>query len=144
MAFKIINLGRCQLERSYTSQEGAGVLSDRKQNTRMRMYKRVLPLLVSVMLLMISCGEKQKEDQVKAVDKNGSVEMKVAISHLNEGQDVMKTEKIYWIGGKAVKTVVNLDTVPALGTTNQVVQNSAGEDSTATIKKNYQIFITVL
>jgi hypothetical protein len=110
----------------------------------MKRYKKVLPVLVFGLLLMISCGQKRNEDQVKAVDKNGSVEMKVAISHLNDGQDVMKTEKIYWIQGKAVKTIVNLDTVPALGSTNQVIQNSAGEDSTVTIKKNYQIFITVL
>lgn len=95
-------------------------------------------------LLLISCGQKRSEDQVKAVDKNGSVEMKVAISHLSDTLDVMKTEKIYWIQGKAVKTIVNLDTVPALGTTNQVIQNSVGQDSTVTIKKNYQIFITVL
>lgn len=110
----------------------------------MKTYKKVLPVLISSLLLMTSCGEKRNEDQVKAVDKDGSVEMKVAIRHLNDGQDLMKTEKIYWVQGKAVKTIVDLDTVPALGTTNQVIQNSAGEDSTVTIKKNYQIFITVL
>jgi hypothetical protein len=110
----------------------------------MKICKKVLPVLFFGLFLTVSCREKQNEDQVKAVDKNGSVEMKVAVSHLNDGQDVMKTEKIYWIQGKAVKTVVNLDTIPSLGTTTQVTQNNAGEDTTVTIKKNYQIFITVL
>ena len=100
-------------------------------------------LTVSVLVLLFSACEKQNKDQVKEVDKNGSVEMKVHITHLNSESDVMRTEKIFWVKGQQVKSVVNLDTVPALGNIQEVAENSAGEDTTVSIKKNYQIFITV-
>jgi hypothetical protein len=105
------------------------------------MYKNGIPVLLSC-LLFAACS-RQNDDQVKTVDKTGSVEIKVDISHLNDQQDVMKTEKVFWAKGKAVRAVVDLDTVPALGSTKEQAENSEGEDTTVTIKKNYQIFITV-
>jgi hypothetical protein len=96
-----------------------------------------------VAAVLSGCTEPTKEDQVKDIDKDGSVELKVEINHLDSLQDVMKTEKTFWIKGQAVKTVTDLDTVPALGDTQERIQNTAGEDSTITIKKNYKIFITV-
>jgi hypothetical protein len=105
------------------------------------MYKNGIPMLLSCLLLS-ACSPKN-DDQVKTVDKSGSVEMKVDISHLNDVQDVMKTEKVFWSKGKVVKSVTDLDTVPALGSTKEQAENSDGEDTTVTIKKNYQIFITV-
>lgn len=96
----------------------------------------------AIALLFTAC-KKQNKDQVKEVDKSGSVEMKVNITHLNAESDVMRTEKIFWVKGQQVKSVVNLDTVPALGNIQEVAENSAGEDTTVSIKKNYQIFITV-
>ena len=98
---------------------------------------------VSALVLLFSACEKQNKDQVKDVDKSGSVEVKVHITHLNEDSDVMRTEKIFWVKGQQVKSVVDLDTVPALGNIREVAENSAGEDTTVSIKKNYQIFITV-
>jgi hypothetical protein len=97
---------------------------------------------IFISILFSACEEKN-DDKVKAVDKNGSVEMKVDISHLNPEQDVMRTEKVFWVKGAAVRSIVNLDTVPALGSTREVAENSEGEDTTVSIKKNYQIFITV-
>jgi len=94
-------------------------------------------------VLFVSCSETEKEDQVKEIDKDGAVELKVEINHLDSLQDVMKTEKTFWVKGQAVKTIVNLDTVPALGKTQEQTQNTAGEDTTITINKNYKIFITV-
>jgi hypothetical protein len=105
------------------------------------MYKELLPAII-IGLLLSAC-EQKNDDKVQAVDKNGSVEVKVAISHLNPDQDVMRTEKVFWVKGAAVKSIVNLDTVPALGSTREVAENSEGEDTTVSIKKNYQIFITV-
>jgi hypothetical protein len=105
------------------------------------MYKNLLSVIV-VALLFSAC-EQKNDDKVKAVDKTGSVEMKVAINHLNEDQDVMRTEKVFWVKGAAVRSIVNLDTVPALGSTREVAENADGEDTTVSIKKNYQIFITV-
>ena len=100
-----------------------------------------LPLL-SGMLLM-SCQQQDNDDKVKEVDKDGSVEMKVEINHLDSARDVMKTEKIFWVKGQQEKTIIDLDTIPALGTTTENFKTSSGEDTTATIQKNYKIFITV-
>lgn len=94
-------------------------------------------------LAFAGCTEREKEDQVKEIDKDGSVELKVEVNHLDSMQDVMKTKKTFWVKGQAVKTVVDLDTVPALGNSQERTQNQAGEDTTITIKKNYKIFITV-
>lgn len=105
------------------------------------MRRRILPV-IAIALLFSAC-KKQNKDQVKEVDKTGSVEMKVHITHLNAASDVMRTEKIFWVKGRQVKSVVDLDTVPALGNVQEVAENSAGEDTTVSIKKNYQIFITV-
>jgi hypothetical protein len=96
-----------------------------------------------VLCLLLSACEEKNDDKVKTVDKTGSVEMKVAVTHLNDTEDVMRTEKVFWVKGNAVKSIVNLDTVPALGSTREVAENSEGEDTTVSIKKNYQIFITV-
>lgn len=105
--------------------------------------KNSLWLVLFSAIIVLGCEQKTEEDKVKEVDKDGSVEMKVEINHLDSIQDVMKTEKVYWVKGQAIKTIVDLDTVPALGMTNEVTQNASGEDTTVTIKKNYKIFITV-
>jgi len=100
-------------------------------------------LAISALVTLFSACEKGNKDQVKEVDKNGSVEMKVHITHLNEDSDIMRTEKTFWVKGQQVKSVVDLDTVPALGNIQEVAENSDGQDTTVSIKKNYQIFITV-
>jgi hypothetical protein len=105
--------------------------------------KNVIWCLFFALLLFSGCTETQKEDQVKEIDKDGSVELKVEIDHLDTLQDVMKTHKTFWVKGQAVKTVIDLDTIPALGNTQERTQNTAGEDTSITIKKNYKIFITV-
>jgi hypothetical protein len=94
-------------------------------------------------LVLLSCQQQNDEDKVKEVDKDGAVEMKVEINHLDSARDVMKTEKIFWVKGQQEKTIIDLDTVPALGTTTENFKASSGEDTTATIQKNYKIFITV-
>lgn len=94
-------------------------------------------------LVVIGCQQENNEDKVKEVDKDGAVELKVEIKHLDSARDVMKTEKIFWVKGQQERAVVNLDTVPALGMTTENVKTNSGEDTTATIKKNYKIFITV-
>jgi len=105
------------------------------------MNSRLIALCV-LTLAFAGCQE-ENDDKVKTVDQSGSVEMKVGISHLNDSLDVMKTENVFWVKGKSHKTVVRLDTIPSLGRTKEVAENTAGDDTTVTIKKNYQIFITV-
>nr|AGU10376.1 hypothetical protein [uncultured organism] len=94
-------------------------------------------------MVFTGCQQQNEEDKVKEVEKDGSVEMKVEVSHLDSLYDVMKTEKIFWVKGREEKTVVNLDTIPSLGMTTETVKTSSGEDTTARINKNYKIFITV-
>lgn len=94
-------------------------------------------------LVITGCQQQNEEDKVKEVEKDGSVEMKVEITHLDSLHDVMKTEKIFWVKGQQEKTIVNLDTVPSLGMTTETVKTSSDEDTTARINKNYKIFITV-
>jgi hypothetical protein len=94
-------------------------------------------------LVSAGCQQQNEEDKVKEVEKDGSVEMKVEITHLDSLYDVMKTEKIFWVKGQQEKTVVDLDTVPSLGMTTETVKTSSGNDTTARINKNYKIFITV-
>lgn len=100
-------------------------------------------LALAVLILSFMACKEQNDDKVKEVDKNGSVETKVHIAHLNDSLDVMKTENIFWVKNKDVKRVVRLDTIPSLGISDEQGENSSGEDSTIKVKKNYQIFITV-
>lgn len=100
-------------------------------------------LALFILVLSLAACQEQNDDKVKTVDKSGSVETKVHITHLNDSVDVMKTENIFWVKFKDVKRVVRLDTIPSLGLSKEQGENSAGEDTTLMIKKNYQIFITV-
>lgn len=105
--------------------------------------KNEIRCLFVAIFLIAGCKETVKEDQVKEIDKDGSVALKVEINHLDSLQDVMVTEKTFWLKGQVVKTVVDMDTIPALGTTQEQTQNTAGQETSVTIKKNYKIFITV-
>ncbi|QNK62723.1 hypothetical protein H7F33_19650 [Pedobacter sp. PAMC26386] len=100
-------------------------------------------LVLSILVLSLMACKEENDDKVKVVDKDGSVETKVHITHLTDSLDVMKTENIFWVKNKDVKRVVRLDTIPALGVSDEQGENSSGQDSTVKIKKNYQIFITV-
>ncbi|MGY0039675.1 hypothetical protein [Pedobacter sp. NJ-S-72] len=100
-------------------------------------------LVLSILILSLMACKEENDDKVKAVDKNGSVETKVHIAHLTDSLDVMKTENIFWVKNKDVKRVIRLDTIPALGISDEQGENSSGQDSTIKVKKNYQIFITV-
>ena len=105
--------------------------------------KKGLCFVSLVCLALSACQQSNEEDKVKEVDKDGSVEMKVEINHLDSLHDVMKTEKIFWVKGREERRVIDLDTVPSLGMTTQTLKTDSGEDTTATINKNYKIFITV-
>ena len=100
-------------------------------------------IALCILALAFSGCEEKNDDKVRTVDQNGSVEMKVGISHLNDSLDVMKTENIFWVKGKASKKVIRLDTIPSLGKTKEIAENTKGDDTTVMINKNYQIFITV-
>ena len=100
-------------------------------------------ILLSVLAISLLACNEEPDDKVRTVDKNGSVETKIHVNHLTDSLDVMKTENIFWVKNQEVKRVVRLDTIPSLGYIQEKGENSAGEDTTVTVRKNYQIFITV-
>jgi formylmethanofuran dehydrogenase subunit D len=82
-------------------------------------------------------------DKVKVIDKDGSIEAQISVKHLSDTKDVLYIERKTWIHNQIIKDVTTTDTVPSLGQTREVGENSDGNDTTVTVKKNYQIFITV-
>ena len=99
--------------------------------------------IISLFILCISCNNGNNEDKTKTIEKDGSIETTLSITHLSDSFDILRTEKNIWLHNQLVKTIVTNDTIPALGNTTEVGENSNGDDTTVSIKKNYQIFITV-
>jgi hypothetical protein len=100
-------------------------------------------LLLSVPLALGSCAETEKEDLVNTVNKNGSIETAVTVSHLDSLNDVLTTKHVVWCKGNLFKTIEIKDTIPALGMTNVEAENEAGETKNLSIRQPYEIFITV-
>ena len=97
-------------------------------------------LLVLSMALMTSCDN---EDDVKAISKDGSVETIINVDHLNSNLDVIKTTNYVWIKNVKVKSIVHTDTIPSLGLTTENAENSDGESKMVSLKKEYEVYITV-
>jgi len=99
--------------------------------------------LLSIPFAFGSCAEEAKEDLVNGVNKNGSVETSVSVTHLDSLNDVLTTKHIVWHKGNLFKTIETRDTIPALGMTSVEAENEAGETKNLSIKQAYEIFITV-
>lgn len=102
--------------------------------------KSLITAILAVILL--SACANQNEDKVQTVDKDGSVEMSVSVKHINN-IDVLKTESNIWYKNNLLKQIVKTDTIPSLGTTKETAENEDGDDTTVSVPKNYQLFITV-
>ncbi len=98
--------------------------------------------LAAIVAVMCSCEPQQNEDVVQSPGRDGSVETSIKINH-QANFDVLTTTHKVWVKNKIHKTVVTNDTLPTLGTTKQVGENSEGEEKTLTVPKNYEIYITV-
>lgn len=96
----------------------------------------------AALILLLSCSEK-KEDITYSVDKHGSIETSVQVEHLDSLRDVLITRHTVWARNEPVKQVSYTDTIPALGTENRVAENEDGETKNVTVRKDYQVFITV-
>ena len=104
----------------------------------------VLAILASAaLLLLFSCGEKQNEDITQSVNRSGSIETAVQVEHIDSLHDVLVTSHKVWAHNSEIKTVLYRDTIPSLGTTNTVAENKDGDTKKVTVKKEYEIFITV-
>jgi len=101
--------------------------------------------LIILGFALTSCEDQDKtnNDKVKAIDKDGSIEAQLSVKHISDTKDVLYIERKTWVHNVMVKDVVTTDTIPSLGQTRETAENSEGTDTTVTVNKNYQIFITV-
>lgn len=98
--------------------------------------------LAAIAVAMCSCEPLENDDVVQSPDKDGSVETSIKISHFDKF-DVLTTTRSIWTKKKLYKTIVSNDTLPSLGTTTQVGENSEGEEKKVVVPKNYELYITV-
>jgi hypothetical protein len=107
------------------------------------MRPRPWPVLLFLCTFLVTGCSDPKEDETAIVDRSGSVETAVSVEHADSTHDVLLTRHKIWVNYKEYTTVEHRDTVPALGMLNTVGENSGGETQHVSVKKDYQIFITV-
>lgn len=96
----------------------------------------ILPLTI---LIFNACNE----DKVKEVQKNGSIETSIKVDHLNDSYDILVTTEKIWAHNLLVKTYVHSDTIPSLGIATEEAENDNGDTQNVSLKKDYEIYITV-
>jgi hypothetical protein len=105
--------------------------------------KSKLILLLVVPIAFIACNDKENEDVTQTVDKNGSVETAVHITHIDSSRDVLITDHKVWVKNNLYKTVEYRDTIPALGIEHTTAENEDGDTKNVFVPKDYEIYITV-
>ncbi len=104
----------------------------------------IIAILASAALfLLFSCEEKKNEDITQSVNKSGAVESSIKVEHLDSLHDVLITTHTVWAHNNAVKTAYYRDTIPSLGIERTTAENQEGDTKNITVKKDYEIFITV-
>ena len=99
--------------------------------------------IIATVALFAACKKKDNEDITNAVNKNGSVETSVTVQHLDSIHDILLTKHTVWVHNSEFKNVEYRDTVPALGLETKEAENSSGDTKKVTVKKDYEIFITI-
>jgi len=99
----------------------------------------VLFTLFSFAIFISGCEDKE----VKEFSKEGAIETIMNVDHLNDKQDIIITTHNVWVKNVLVKKSVSRDTIPSLGLTSQVAENTDGDTKSVTLKKEYEIYITV-
>lgn len=107
------------------------------------MPKLLQLLLIAGMLGLASCSDDKKEDSTDTVNKAGSVETSVTVQHADSTHDVLLTTHKVWVNYNEYRTIVYRDTLPALGIENTTAENADGDTKNVSVKKDYEIFITV-
>ncbi len=106
------------------------------------MRKILVPIILLSLTIFISgCDNKSKE--VKEFPKDGAIETVLNVDHLNDKQDIIITTHTVWVKNVALRKTVYRDTIPALGITNQELENNNGDKKSVPLKKEYEIYITV-
>jgi hypothetical protein len=98
---------------------------------------------VFIPVSFFSCAENTNEDVTNSVNRAGSVEASVHINHLDSTNDELVTIHKVWVKQNLFKTVEYHDTIPALGVENKVAENEEGDTKSVSVKKDYEIYITV-
>jgi hypothetical protein len=99
-------------------------------------------LLLAGICWLVSCND-DKKDETNTINKAGSVETAVTVMHADSTHDVLVTTHKVWVNFAEYKTVVHQDTIPALGMENTTAENSDGDTKRVSVRKDYEIFITV-
>ena len=94
-------------------------------------------------IALVSCAEEKQEDLTNEVSKNGSVESSVTVNHLDSMNDILITKHAVWVKGNKIKDIEHRDTLPSLGKVNTTAENTEGDTKSVSVKKDYEIFITV-
>lgn len=105
------------------------------------MRKSISLLMLSALFVLIAAG--CNDDEVKQISKEGAIETIMNVDHLDEKHDVIITTHKVWIKNQLIKTFVYKDTLPTLGSTSQVAENSDGDTKSVNLKKDYEVYITV-
>lgn len=104
----------------------------------------VLAILgVAAILFLFSCKDKKNEDITQTINKSGSIETAIQVSHLDSTRDILITTHKVWANYNEIKTLTYVDTVPALGMITKEAENEDGDKKMISVKKEYEIFITV-
>jgi len=101
-----------------------------------------LSVLLICSLVFVSCDD-EKNDLTNAVNKAGSVETSVTVQHADSTHDILITRHKVWSNFSEFKTIEYRDTLPALGIHNTIAENENGDTKNVSVKKDYEIFITV-
>ena len=108
-------------------------------------------LILSVVLsplFLSSCGDDvqeddEREDRVKTVEKDGSVEVVFNSRKLDDTRDIIETKKTFWVKNTKIKEKIELDTVPSLGKIKAEGTDSTGKALTGEVKKEYEFYVTI-
>ena len=104
------------------------------------MKKILLFSTVSVLALFIlSCDN----NEVKVFSKEGAIETVMEVDHLDVKHDILTTTHNVWINNQLSKKIVRKDTIPSLGMTSQTAENNEGDTKNVTLRRDYEIYITV-
>ena len=95
-----------------------------------------------VFLSLCACSSSSNDDEVKAPEKNGSVETTISVAHM-DSFDLLTTRHFIWRNNSLVLTKIHTDTIPALGTTTEEGEDADGNTQNVTVPKDYEFYITV-
>jgi hypothetical protein len=101
----------------------------------------ILCVFFALTNIISGCDERSKE--VKEFPKDGSIETVMNVDHLNDKQDIIITTHTVWLKNTVSKKIIYRDTIQALGITSQEVENSDGDKKSVSLRKEYEIYITV-